>query len=577
MKGVREREVPGAGQTLRAHGVHPVLARAYAARGVASPREINYLLGRLADAPTLGGLAHAGQIVGECVVRGDLIAVAGDWDADGATSTAILVEALTAFGAPAPLALIPSRFTQGYGLSPALVDAARAGGARLIITVDNGTTAFEAIEHAWDAGIPVVVTDHHLVSVGADGKARLPRAHALVNPSLPGDPFPWKNTCGAGVALYLASAVRAFLHERGHAGGQVSLGGLLDLVAIGTVADVVSLDFNNRILVAQGLERMRASPRPGIEALFVAAHRDVRSATAEDLAFLIGPRINAAGRLATMDLGVKLLLERDPARAAEMAQTLDGLNRERREIESAAVEDALARLPEHIESYASGRALAVFGEDWHEGVVGLVASRLKERFHRPVVALCRAQDGKIKGSGRSIPGVHLRDVLARVNDRHPGMLLSFGGHAMAAGLMVAPDRVEDFRDAFHVIAGLMVPEEALHPVVLSDGNLGNEDLSLATARTIAEGGPWGNGFPEPLFHGTFTVRGHRILKDAHRALTLERDGETFRGIQFRNTDTPGGEITIAYRLRADSWNEEERLQLIVEEEVDPCTPDLAPR
>jgi len=548
-------------QSLVDAGLPPVLARVYAARGIESAGALEYRLARLTPPAAMAGLDAAAELVATAITAGDLIAVAGDFDCDGATATASLHEIISAFGGPPPLVLIPSRFTHGYGLSPALVDAARDGGARLIVTVDNGITAFEAIAHARGIGLPVVVTDHHLPVIRADGAAHLPEAAAIVNPNVPGCAFPWKSTCGAGVAFYLAAAVRAKLRDRGHAGGQVALDGLLDLVALGTVADVVPLERNNRILVAQGLARIRAGTRPGIAALFRVAGRDVATATAEDLGFIAGPRLNAAGRMATMDLGVQLLIERDPDRADEMARELDGLNRERRTIEAATVDAALNELPDGFDGEA--RALVFFGETWHEGIVGLVASRLKERFHRPVVALCRAQDGSIKGSGRSIPGLHMRDALAAVDAACPGMILRFGGHAMASGLSVDGAQVDRFRTEFTRIAGRMVPDDALRQVVWSDGELAGLDLDLELARALRDGGPWGNGFPEPLFHGTFRVRDFRILKAAHRALTVEKDGRVFRAIQFGNAEQPPEEVLLAYRPQVNVWNGKEELQLVV--------------
>ena len=542
-------------------GIHSVLARVYAARGIESAAALEYRLARLTPPAALAGLDAAAEIVATAITAGDLIAVVGDFDADGATATAILHEAIIAFGGPPPFVLIPSRFTQGYGLSLALVDAARDGGARVIVTVDNGITAFEAIGHARKIGLPVVVTDHHCPAIRADGTAHLPEAAAIVDPNVPGCAFPWKSTCGAGIAFYLVAAVRAKLRDQGHSGGQVALDGLLDLVALGTVADVVPLERNNRILVAQGLARIRAGARPGIAALFRVAGRDVATATTEDLGFIAGPRLNSAGRLASMDLGIQLLIERDPGRADEMARELDGLNRERRTIEAATVDDALNGLSDGFDMKA--RALVFFGETWHEGIVGLVASRLKERFHRPVVALCRAQDGTIKGSGRSIPGLHMRDALAAVDAACPGLILRFGGHAMAAGLSLDDAQVDRFRSVFPRIVGRMVPDDALRQVVWSDGELAGVDLDLELARTLRDGGPWGNGFPEPLFHGTFRVRDCRILKDAHRALTIEKDGRVFRAIQFGNAERPPEEVLLAYRPQVNVWNGKEELQLVV--------------
>lgn len=557
-----ERNVSeSARNTLIAGGVHPVLARVYAARGIDSVSDLDYGLLRLAPPTGMSGIEAATRIVGEAVVRGTKTALAGDYDVDGASASAILYEAITAFGGAPPACLIPSRFSQGYGLSPALVDAARETGARLIITVDNGITAFEAIDYANSLGITVVVTDHHPPAVDPEGAVKLPSAAAIVNPNVPGCGFPWKTTCGAGVAFYLATAVRVWLRWCGHPGGQARLGPLLDLVALATVADVVPLDRNNRIFVTQGLARIRAGARPGIAALFSVAGRDIRMACSEDLGFVAGPRLNAAGRLASMDLGVRLLLERDPAVADGMAHELDRLNQARRSVESDAVDDALSHLPDGADP--TERALVFFGEEWHEGVVGLVASRLRERFHRPVIALCVAQDGTLKGSGRSVTGLHLRDALARVAEACPGLIRKFGGHAMAAGLTLERDQLGLFRTVFGAITGRMVPDFALQPVLWSDGEL-CADLTVETARAVRDGGPWGNGFEEPVFHGSFRVVNYRILKDAHRALTLERGGQTFRAIQFHNSDKPPAEAVFSYIPHVDTWMGEDRLQLVVQ-------------
>lgn len=559
-----ERAVPDASyHALVANGVSPVLARVYASRGVSLAGDLDYQLARLAPPVALPGIEAAAKLVGETLVRGALIAIAGDYDADGATASAILHDALTGFGGQAPLCLIPSRFRDGYGLSPALVDAAHAAGARLIITVDNGITALDAIDHARALGIPVVVTDHHLPAT-VDGAVRLPAAAAIIDPHLAADGGgEQRNTCGAGLAFYLAAAVRVWLRWRGHPGGHARLDGLLDLVALGTVADVVPLDRNNRVLVSQGLARIRRSARPGIAALFTVGGRDLGAATCEDLGFVVGPRLNAAGRLASMDLGVRLLIERDPEQAMEMARELDRLNHERRTIETSSVDEVLAGLPE-AGAGPTDRALAFFGPQWHEGVVGLIASRLRERFHRPVVALCLAQDGTVKGSGRSIAGLHLRDALARIDASHPGLMLRFGGHAMAAGLSLAPERVEAFRSAFAGLAGAMVPEESLQPVAWSDGDIPGGDLTIDLAAALRDGGPWGNGFPAPAFHGTFMVRNFQILKGAHRSLTLEKDGRVFRAIQFRNAEPPADTLTCTYRPQINDWNGEQRLQLMIE-------------
>ena len=557
-----DRDVPEAAhRALLRSGIPPMLARVYAARGIESSGDLDYRLARLAPPIGLGNIETAAHIIGLAIRDGKRLAVCGDFDVDGSCGSALLYDGIVAMGGRTPVILIPSRFKEGYGLSRSLVDAARDEGAKVIVTVDNGITAFDAIDYAHSLGITPIVSDHHLAAENDRG-VHLPSAAAIVNPNVPGCAFPWKSTCGAGVAFYLVAAVRAWMRSAGKE-EHVPLERFLDLVALATVCDVVPLEYNNRIFVTQGLRRLRTSPRPGLAALFAVAGLDVRRACVEDFAFRIGAMLNAAGRLASMDLGVRLLLEHDPERAMAMAKELDQLNSERRTIEAGAVDDALAGMPDPSD-IGSDRALVFFGEQWHEGVVGLVASRLRERFHRPVVALCKAQNGTIKGSGRSIPGLHLRDALARVDAVHPGLMKKWGGHAAACGLEISTGQIEAFRAAFTDIVGGMVPSDALQPTLSCDGELRGIDINIEAANELQRGGPWGNGFPEPIFRGVFRVRDYRILKGAHRSLTLEKDGRVFRAIQFRNAEEPPDEATFVYRMHANLWNGEEQLQLKIE-------------
>ena len=554
--------------------VPPLLQRIYAARGITCADDLLRELGGLADYRPLGGVEGAVELLQRALREQWRIVLVGDYDADGATSTALAIEALRACGARHVDYLVPNRFTQGYGLSPALVAEASAREAQLLITVDNGVAAHAGVQAAREAGIAVLVTDHHLPG------ETLPAADAMVNPNLPDDGFPSKALAGVGVIFYVMLALRARLREAGwfEATGMAvpNFAELLDLVAVGTVADVVALDANNRILVEQGLRRIRAGrARPGLRALLRVAGRDPARIVASDLGFAVGPRLNAAGRLQDMALGIECLLAADEGRALELAQRLDALNRERRELEQGMREQAMATVEEafaRLDGDAVPDGLCLFDPEWHEGVVGLVAGRLKERFHRPAAVFAPGSDGQLKGSVRSVPGIHIRDVLADIAARHPDLLPRFGGHAMAAGLSLEAARLEEFAGLFAAAVSSHADAEALQPVLWSDGELAPGEFGLDLAEALRAGGPWGQGFPEPLFDGVFVVQAAREVGQGHLKLRLRdpRDGAVHDAIAFNyaelgmELDCGEGEARFAFRLDVNEYRGERRPQLMVQ-------------
>jgi single-stranded-DNA-specific exonuclease len=484
--------------------------------------------------------------------------IIGDYDCDGATATAVGMRALKSLGANVNF-LLPDRFKLGYGLSPEIVDVAAQQSPDLIITVDNGIASLEGVARANELGIATLITDHHLPA------ATLPAADCIVNPNQPGCDFPSKCIAGVGVMFYVMLALRAELRERGFFADhpEPNFADLLDLVALGTVADVVKLDRNNRILVSQGLKRMRAGRlQTGIAALFKAASRDPKKASAFDLGFLIGPRLNAAGRLADMRLGVECLLTDDPARALQIAQELDTLNRTRREIESGMQEQALILL-ESLDANDPAPGIALFDASWHEGVVGILASRIKEKLHRPVFAFAPSEGGIIKGSGRSIPGLHLRDALDLVAKRAPDLLVRFGGHAMAAGVTVNAKNFEKFRELFAQVAGELIAPADLTRTLETDGPLEGGYISLETAHLL-ENEVWGQGFPAPLFLDEFEVEQQRILKEKHLKLKLRKGNTRIEAIQFNFSTQPGNKTRAAFRLAINEYMGVESPQLMVE-------------
>mgnify|MGYP000912600777 CR=1 FL=1 len=551
---------PAACRTLEAAGIHPLLARLWAARGVSRPEETR--LGWPAMLPPMG-LTHADRaaaLLADAIATGQRLLIVADYDCDGATACAVGLRALRAMGAQVDF-LVPNRFETGYGLSPAVVELAckhPAGKPDIIVTVDNGIASVDGVAAARARGIGVIVTDHHLPG------DTLPEALAIVNPNQPGCGFPSKNLAGVGVIFYLMLALRAELRRRGvyPPDGGPRLDALADLVALGTVADVVKLDANNRLLVSQGLARMRAGRmQPGVRALFAVAGREPRTATSFDLGFALGPRINAAGRLADMSLGIACLTTDREDEALEMARQLDQINRERRAIEAEMREQALAAMAEP--SATSGAAVCVFDESWHQGVVGLVASRLKEKFWRPALAFAPAGDDEIRGSGRSIPDVHLRDALDLVSKRHPSLIRKFGGHAMAAGLTLGRGDFPLFVQAFDAAVRELTGRDAFEPLIETDGSLESGYANAEVAGMLQQQ-VWGAGFAAPLFLDEFVVRGQRLVGEKHLKLSLERGHQRFDAIWFGRDQPLPERIQAAYRLDQNVWNGMVSAQLVIE-------------
>ncbi len=552
-------------------GLRPVLARVVAARQLQDSRELEHALEHLAPYHSLVGIEAAIALLADALVQRQRILVVGDFDADGATSTAVAVRALQAMGAREVDFLVPNRFEYGYGLTPEIVAVARERGPDLIVTVDNGISSIAGVRAAREAGIRVLVTDHHLPG------AELPEADAIVNPNQPGDPFPSKNLAGVGVIFYLMSALRAHLREAGWFAdqgiGEPNLARLLDLVALGTVADVVPLDHNNRILVAQGLARIRAGVAcAGILALTEVAGRRREQLVSADLGFAVGPRLNAAGRLDDMTLGIRCLLTDEPEEARRLAFELDRLNRERRSIEEEMREQALSEL-KRAQWDAQERlplGLCLYDPAWHEGVIGILASRIKERVHRPVIVFTDASNGQIKGSARSIPGLHIRDALDAIAARHPELLTKFGGHAMAAGLTLEREALAPFSGAFDQEVRRHLCAEDVEGVVLSDGALAPDEATLETAELLRNAAPWGQGFPEPLFDGEFDVVQQRVVGERHLKLVVKwPQGRSCLDVIAFNADfdqwaAAGERIRLAYRLSVNEFRGERTVQLIAE-------------
>ncbi len=566
------RRTPADAEDALPGTLHPVLRRVYLARGITSPRELELGLDRLHSPELLKGIGEAVDLL--CGMRESQrrLLIVADFDADGATSCAVAVRGLRLLGFQHVDYLVPIRFEHGYGLTPDIVDIAAQRHPDLIITVDNGISSLEGVARANALGIQVLVTDHHLPG------PELPAAAAIVNPNQPGDDFPSKHLAGVGVIFYLLLALRRRLRESGGfaRGGieEPNLAALLDLVALGTVADVVPLDHNNRILVEQGLRRIRAGKCcAGIAALLQVAKRDARHVVASDLGFAVGPRLNAAGRLTEMGRGVECLLSDRPAKALAMACELDTLNRERRRIEAEMQAEAsldLAGLEVEPEAVLPA-ALVLHRSGWHQGVIGILASRIKARYHRPVIVFADGGNGVLKGSARSIAGVHIRDVLERVAVQNAGLILRFGGHAMAAGLTLAAERLEEFEIALCAEVARVAGDELGCGHIVTDGALRADDLALDLARQLQSAGPWGQGFPEPVFDGRFRIASHRVLGGEHLKLTLCPEDDEQRcidAIAFRQAgvlDTLRSDrLCIAYRLEVNRYRGESRPQLVVE-------------
>ncbi|MEE8285472.1 MAG: single-stranded-DNA-specific exonuclease RecJ [Gammaproteobacteria bacterium] len=553
-----------------ARALHPVVARVLAARNVLSVSELDYRLEKLHPATLLAGMDDAVALLVDALSLDKRILVVADYDADGATGCAVAVRGLRLLGAAHVDYLVPNRFEFGYGLTPEIVAVAEQRAPELLITVDNGISSVDGVAAAAACNVPVIVTDHHLPG------EHLPQAAAIVNPNQPGDDFPSKCLAGVGVAFYLLIALRAALREKrwfDERGLQEpNLGQLLDLVALGTVADVVPLDTNNRILVARGIARIRGGrAQPGVAALLEVAGRDSNHLTASDLAFAVAPRLNAAGRLTDMTLGIECLLCDDPSLAADMAATLDGLNRERRDIEARMRDQAMAQVEalglESEETLPHG--LCLFDPEWHPGVVGIVASRVKERLHRPVIAFAPDSEGMLKGSARSVSGVHIRDALDAIATRHAGLLSKFGGHAMAAGLSLERARFDEFRAAFDTEVRRHLSAGDLRGVISSDGLLEPADIGLTLARELRGAGPWGQGFPEPVFDGEFEVMSSRVVGESHLKLSLRAgkgaepvDAIAFNALEYWPEDAKV--VRLAYKLDVNRFRGRETAQLVVE-------------
>ncbi|MCZ2292580.1 MAG: single-stranded-DNA-specific exonuclease RecJ [Burkholderiales bacterium] len=553
---------------LEQAGVHPLLARLLAARGVRDAADLDDGLQQLLPPAALQGAEAAGALLADAIDAGRRICIVADYDCDGATACAVAIRGLVALGAVRDrLAyVVPDRARHGYGLTPAIVELARAHRPDVLMTVDNGIASVEGVAHAKALGMQVLVTDHHLPALH-EGRVLLPQADVIVNPNQPGCGFQSKALAGVGVMFYVLLAARAELRRRGRFGAQQQprLDALLDLVALGTVADVVRLDANNRRLVAQGLRRIRAGRmQPGIAALLAVARREPARATAFDFGFALGPRLNAAGRLADMTLGIECLLTDDAQRAAELAAQLDAINRERREVEDGMREQAEATLAMLSDAAALPPALALFDEGFHEGVVGIVAGRVKDRLHRPSFVFARGADGHLKGSGRSIPGFHLRDALDLVAKRHPGLLLRFGGHAMAAGATIAAGHFDAFAAALVQVAGEWLDAATLTRTVRTDGSLPVEWFNAETA-LLLDAQVWGQGFEAPLFLDEVQVLQQRLVGEKHLKLRLRVQGGSPReAIWFGRVDPLPERAQLAYRLALDEWNGQSRVQMVVQ-------------
>lgn len=572
-KAIRRRPAP-AQKITDSDDLHPLLQRIYASRGIGKASEVERDLSGLLLPTTMLGIDRATEML-EQAIREDLrILVIGDYDADGATSSALAVSALRAFGCKQVGYLVPNRFEYGYGLSPEIVELAAKAKPDLLVTVDNGISSIEGVDAANRLGMQVIVTDHHLPG------EQIPDAAAIVNPNQAGCGFEARSTAGVGVIFYVMAALRTRLRENDWFAEtripEPRMADFLDLVALGTVADVVPLEHNNRIFIWHGLRRIRTGKaRPGILALLEVAGRDPSRAVASDLGFSAAPRLNAAGRLDDMSIGVECLLAETPGEARQLASQLDQLNRARREVEA----DMLAQAEEQLQPLLSGMdeqnlpfALCLFDETWHQGVIGILASRVKERVNRPVITFAPAGEDSqlVKGSGRSIRGFHMRDALARIDAANPGLIDRFGGHAMAAGLTMHSANFEEFRAALEADARDALSDAVLHGEVLSDGELGAEDFCMDVAQMLREAGPWGHEFPEPLFDGEFEVLDTRVVGERHLKLRLHVDGvsQALDAIAFNPDLSPwqsgGKKARLAYRLDVNCFRGREQLQLLVE-------------
>lgn len=569
-KAIRRRDILQLTQFDQA--IHPLLQRIYSARGIAHESELQYQLAHLLK-PNFKGMPDAVSILADAVIAQAKIIIIGDFDADGATSSALAVLALRAMGLQNVDFLVPNRFEYGYGLTPEIVAVAAAQHPDVIITVDNGISSIDGVAAARELGIAVIVTDHHLPA------AELPDADAIVNPNQPNCPFPSKNLAGVGVIFYVMNALRAELRQLGwfEESGIIepNMASFLDLVALGTVADVVPLDHNNRILVAQGLQRIRAGiSRPGIQALLDVSGKQANKVIASDFGFALGPRLNAAGRLDDMSLGIQCLMCESESLAREMAMQMDDLNRDRKSIESGMQQEAMIMLQNVLNADENllPWGVCLFDETWHQGVIGILASRIKDKYHRPTIVFADVGGGEIKGSARSIQGFHIRDSLDAIAARHPELLKKFGGHAMAAGMSLSRDNFSAFANAFDEEVRRQLSEENLSAVVMSDGELNAQDINLSLAQQLREAGPWGQHFPEPIFDGEFFLIQQKLLGEKHLKMTLSVDAnkqQLVDAIAF-NIDTrlwpnaQANKVRLAYRLDVNEFRGNKNVQLLVE-------------
>jgi single-stranded-DNA-specific exonuclease len=565
MKIITRDVPPRAAWALEQAGIHPLLARLYAARGVLGKDELDDALGLLLPPAGMKGLAQAARLLADAIASDKKLCIVADYDCDGATACAVALRGLRLLGAKHVDYLVPDRVMDGYGLTPTIAQRVKERGAELLITVDNGIASVEGVAAANAVGLPVLVTDHHLPG------PQLPDAAVIVNPNQPGCTFESKSIAGVGVMFYVLLALRSELRSRGvfDSQSQPKLDALLPLVALGTVADVVKLDANNRRLVAQGLKRIRAGAMPcGLAALFAAAARPVAMATTFDLGFALGPRINAAGRLADMTLGIECLLTDDAARGAELARQLDAINRERREIEGGMRDQAMEIVDAMFdETEEPPPAICVFDPDFHEGVVGIVASRIKDKLHRPTFVFAASgatgKEHELKGSGRSIPGFHLRDALDLVAKRHPGVLLRFGGHAMAAGCTIAEEHLEIFEEALGLVAQEWLDAATLLRRLHTDGPLAAEYRRADLVDTLHHE-VWGQGFAPPVFSEEVEVVSQRLVGEKHLQLKLKHQGQPVDGIWFGHTEPLPARVMLAFRLDADEWQGVRRVRFLVE-------------
>ena len=569
---IRQRELPAAPANLPGD-IHPVIRRVLMARGVTHPDQVSLGLANMLSPESLGGVQSAAVLLAEAVMQDQQILVVGDFDADGATGTALAILSLQAMGCRNVSFRVPNRFEFGYGLTVPLVETLAENPPDVLVTVDSGISCIQGVERARALGCRVIVTDHHLPG------ENLPAADAIVNPNCPGDAFPSKSMAGVGVMFYLLSVVRRELRERGWFGvprPEPNLAGFLDLVALGTVSDLVPLDHNNRVLVRQGLERIRRGlTRPGLMALLRLGKRDYRFANASDLGFAVGPRLNAAGRLEDMGTGIRCLLTDDPSEAQDLASQLDDLNQQRRGMQDQMQQEAMVQvggLLASLEGQELPPAICLYDASWHQGIVGLVASRVKDSLHRPVVAFAPESEGSglLKGSARSVKGLHIRDVLAYVDSHHPGMIDAFGGHAMAAGLTLQEKLYPQFTQRLSEAVTVVLDGAALSAEILTDGALAAGDIALELASAIEAHGPWGQRFPDPLFDGRFTIIDARVVGGSHLKMIVQAmdGGEPVDAIAFNRLpeDLPGSSgVRLLYRLGINRWRGAESCQLLVEE------------